>query len=66
MSASIRSRTSTTRRATGELDPGAAFSTTQITANTVVELGGGSEMILLGVRLATLPSDWIFLGTQSR
>ncbi|HEX3367070.1 NF038122 family metalloprotease [Phenylobacterium sp.] len=48
-----------------ELDPGTTFMTTQIGPNTVVELGNGSEMILMGVQLSTLPSDWIFLGTQS-
>jgi Ca2+-binding RTX toxin-like protein len=49
-----------------ELDPGTTFTVSQIGANTVVQMTGGSgEMILMGVQLSTLPSDWIFLGTQS-
>jgi Ca2+-binding RTX toxin-like protein len=49
-----------------ELDPGTIVqSMTQVGANTVVDLGNGSEMILQNTQLSTLPSDWIFQGTLS-
>jgi Ca2+-binding RTX toxin-like protein len=48
-----------------ELDPGTMFTAAQVGANTVVDMGNGSEMILVGVTLSTLPSDWIFQGTLS-
>jgi Ca2+-binding RTX toxin-like protein len=48
-----------------ELDPGTTFTTAQVGANTVVDMGNGSEMILLNTQLSTLPSDWIFEGTLS-
>jgi Ca2+-binding RTX toxin-like protein len=48
-----------------ELDPGTVFHTSQVGANTVVDMGGGNEMILDNVQLSSLPSDWIFQGTLS-
>lgn len=41
------------------LAPGTDYSVSQIGADTVVELGGGAQMILVGVQLATLPNGWI-------
>jgi Ca2+-binding RTX toxin-like protein len=49
-----------------ELDPGTnVVSETQVGANTVIDMGGGNQMVLDNVQLSTLPSDWIFMGTQS-
>jgi Ca2+-binding RTX toxin-like protein len=49
-----------------ELDPGTVVvSMTQVGANTVVDMGGGNQMILENVQLSSLPSDWIFQGTLS-
>jgi hypothetical protein len=31
-------------------------------ADTVVDMGNGDQLILVGVTLTSLPSDWIFLG----
>jgi hypothetical protein len=36
------------------------YSLTQVGADTVIDMGGGNEMILVGVALANLPSGWIF------
>ncbi|MBS0361514.1 MAG: calcium-binding protein, partial [Proteobacteria bacterium] len=46
-----------------ELDPGTTYTLSQVGANTVVDMGNGSQMVLLNVTLANLPSDWIFEGT---
>jgi Ca2+-binding RTX toxin-like protein len=46
-----------------ELDPGTTFTTSQVGADTVIDMGNGSEMILVGVQLSSLASDWIFQGT---
>jgi Ca2+-binding RTX toxin-like protein len=48
-----------------ELDPGTTFTASQVGADTVVDLGAGNQMVLVGVQFSTLPADWIFLGTQS-
>ncbi|HXA38101.1 MAG TPA: NF038122 family metalloprotease [Phenylobacterium sp.] len=48
-----------------ELDPGTTYVVNQIGANTVIDMGNGSEMILVGVQLSSLPSGWIFEGTLS-
>jgi Ca2+-binding RTX toxin-like protein len=45
-----------------QLDPGTTFTVSQVGADTVVDMGGGNQMILVGVTLASLPSDWIFSG----
>jgi len=50
-----------------QLDPGTTFTVSQVGADTVIDMGaspGGSpnQMILVGVTLSSLPSDWIFLG----
>ena len=41
------------------LQPGSAFTTYQGDAGVVVDLYGGDQMILVGVNLSSLPSDWI-------
>lgn len=43
-----------------QLDPGAAYAVAQLGADTVITLGGGARMILVGVQLSTLGDDWIF------
>jgi Ca2+-binding RTX toxin-like protein len=45
-----------------ELDPGTTFTASQVGADTVLDMGGGNEVILVGVNLASLPSDWVFFG----
>jgi Ca2+-binding RTX toxin-like protein len=44
------------------LDPGTTYTVSQVGADTVVDMGAGNQMILVGVTLASLPSDWIFSG----
>jgi hypothetical protein len=45
-----------------QLDPGTTFTVSQVGADTVIDMGGGNQMILVGVSLSSLPADWIFLG----
>jgi hypothetical protein len=40
------------------LDPGTTLS--QVGADTVLDMGGGHQMILVRVQTASLPSGWIF------
>jgi Ca2+-binding RTX toxin-like protein len=40
--------------------PGAAPTTSQVGADTVIDFGGGNRMVLVGVQLSTLPAGWIF------
>jgi Ca2+-binding RTX toxin-like protein len=42
------------------LDPGTTYTASQVGSDTVVDMGNGDQMILVGVTLSTLPSDWIF------
>jgi serralysin len=42
------------------LDPGTTFTLSQVGADTVINLGGGSQMILVNVQLSTLTPGWIF------
>jgi Ca2+-binding RTX toxin-like protein len=44
------------------LDPGTSYTVSQVGADTVVDMGNGDRMILVGVQLASLPAGWIFLG----
>jgi Ca2+-binding RTX toxin-like protein len=44
------------------LDPGTTYTASQIGADTVVDMGNGDQMILVGVQLSTLPNGWIFTG----
>jgi hypothetical protein len=43
-------------------DPGTSFAVRQQGADTIVDMGHGDEVILVGVQLASLPNGWIFLG----
>lgn len=42
------------------LDPGTTYSVSQVGADTVIDMGGGNQMILVGVTLSGLPAGWIF------
>jgi Ca2+-binding RTX toxin-like protein len=44
------------------LDPGTTYSLSQVGADTVLDMGGGHQMILVGVTLSALPTGAIFLG----
>jgi len=44
------------------LDPGTTYTVSQVGADTVIDMGAGNQMILVGVQLSTLPDGWIFLG----
>ena len=43
-----------------QLDAGTTYTLEQVGADTVIDTGGGNEMVLVGVKLSSLPSDWIF------
>ena len=44
------------------LDPGTVYTVSQVGADTVIDMGGGTEMILVGVTLSSLKDGWIFEG----
>jgi len=44
------------------LDPGTTYTLNQVGADTVVDMGAGDQVVLVGVQLSTLPNGWIFLG----
>jgi Ca2+-binding RTX toxin-like protein len=44
------------------LDPGTTFTVSQVGADTVIDIGSGNQMILVGVQLSTLTGTWIFEG----
>lgn len=46
-----------------QLDPGTTYRLVQDGANTVVDMGPGDQVILVGVTFATLPTGWIFVGS---
>jgi Ca2+-binding RTX toxin-like protein len=41
------------------LDPGTTYTLSQVGADTVLDMGGGHQMILAGVQASTLPAGWI-------
>lgn len=43
-----------------QLDPGTQFTVSQVGANTVIDMVGGGQMVLVAVTLSTLPAGWIF------
>jgi len=43
-----------------QLDPGTTFTVSQSGADTVIDMGGGNQMILVGVQMSTLPPGTIF------
>ena len=44
------------------LDPGTSFTLKQVGADTVVDMGGGDQLILVGVQMSSLPPGTVFLG----
>jgi Ca2+-binding RTX toxin-like protein len=45
-----------------QLDPGTMFAVSQVGADTVIDMGAGNQMILVGVQMSTLTPGWIFEG----
>jgi Ca2+-binding RTX toxin-like protein len=43
-----------------QLDPGTTYTLSQVGADTVLDMGGGHQMILVGVQMSTLASGWVF------
>jgi Ca2+-binding RTX toxin-like protein len=44
------------------LDPGVHYLVIQSGADTVIDMGGGNQMILENTQLSTLPTGWLFQG----
>jgi Ca2+-binding RTX toxin-like protein len=44
------------------LDPGTTYTVSQVGADTVIDMGAGNEMILVGVQLSSLTAGWVFGG----
>ena len=42
------------------LDPGTTYTLSQVGADTLIDMGAGNQMILVGVQLSTLTPGWIF------
>ena len=43
-----------------QLDPGTVFTVSQVGADTVINMTGGGQMILVGVTMTSLTGNWIF------
>jgi len=43
-----------------QLDPGTTYALRQDGADTIIDMGGANQMILVGVQMASLPAGWIF------
>jgi serralysin len=41
------------------LDPGTSYTLAQVGADTVIDMGAGNQMILVGVQLSTLTPGWL-------
>lgn len=44
------------------LDPGTTYTVLQSGADTIINMGGGGQMVLVGVSMSSLTGDWIFTG----
>jgi hypothetical protein len=44
------------------LDRGTTYTVSQVGADTVIDMGGGNQMILVNVQLSSLKDGWIFEG----
>jgi Ca2+-binding RTX toxin-like protein len=42
------------------LDPGTTYTLSQVGADTVIDMGAGNQMILVGIQLSSLTPGWIF------
>ncbi|MDB5418108.1 MAG: hypothetical protein JWP50_1527 [Phenylobacterium sp.] len=45
-----------------QLDAGTTYTVSQVGADTVIDLGAGDKMVLVGVQLSTLTPGWVFGG----
>jgi Ca2+-binding RTX toxin-like protein len=45
-----------------QLDPGTTYSIRQVGADTVIDLGGGDQVVLVGIQASTLTAASIFVG----
>jgi len=45
-----------------QLDPGTTYAIKQVGSDTVIDLGGGDQVILVGVQASTLPGGAVFVG----
>ena len=43
-----------------QLDPGTAYTVSQVGSDVVVDMTGGGQLVLVGVSLSSLTGDWIF------
>jgi hypothetical protein len=43
-----------------QLDPGTQYAVHQVGADTVIDMTGGGQMVLVGVSLSSLTGNWIF------
>jgi Ca2+-binding RTX toxin-like protein len=43
-----------------QLDPGTQFTVSQVGADTVIDMTGGGQMVLVGVQMSALTPGWIF------
>lgn len=43
-----------------QLDPGTTYSVVQQGGDTIIDMGAGHQMVLVGVTLSSLPPGWIF------
>ena len=43
-----------------QLDPGTVFTVSQSGADTVINMTGGGQMILVGIAMSSLTPGWIF------
>jgi Ca2+-binding RTX toxin-like protein len=43
-----------------QVDAGANYTVSQVGADTVIDMGGGDQMVLVGVQKSTLSGGWIF------
>ncbi|HEY0648619.1 hypothetical protein [Phenylobacterium sp.] len=41
------------------LDPATQYTAAQAGADTVINMNGGGQMVLVGVQLSSLPAGWI-------
>jgi serralysin len=44
------------------LDPGTTYTVAQSGADTIVSMGGGGQVVLVGVSMSSLTGNWIFTG----
>ena len=43
-----------------QVDPGTQYTVSQVGADTVIDMTGGGQMVLVGVQMSTLTTGWIF------